>query len=390
MSQEELNDIKRGIEVHAKHRSCKTLHGLNFDSAKSGLQKSIRRGRTEDAARYAMEMWLMVAAPEITQAKAKVTNLVNRLHVIMSEDVGIGSPYMPLALESMFSVVESYNTRASLQGLVSVVTIAMSLARCPHSRMVSLLNTAYFNRKIGDIIKSKYPALLDESTRQLAPLDGLRDRLTHGSYEAAFFAGEIVHTSSDVNLSELKQVTKVLKVRKGTAAPSSFLVWEQLLASTQGEAHKNVVTLLKVFKNRQGNEEHVYLLHALLIALLSNTAFPTKTEIRPVVVSMTARQTLDMLKSHIVTPLNIPEVYLNMHTAEGKARGLKKGTLQGHEQWIQEGIMLKNSVDSNIRQAAQYQTVYENIKRNQRSIATEETKRGYCQTCCQTCQMRCP
>lgn len=375
MSQEELNSIKSSIDVHAKHRSCKTLHGLNFDSAKSALQKSIRRGRGEDAARYAMEMWLMVAAPEITQAKAKVTNLINRLHVIMSEDVGIGSPYMPLVLEPMFSIVESYKTRGGVQGLVSILTIAMSLARCPHSRMVSLLNTAYFNRKIGDTIKKKYPTLLEESARQMAPLDGLRNRLTHGSYEAAFFAGEIVHTNAEVKISELKQVTKVFKVKKGNA-PSSFLVWEQLLASTQGEAHNNVVTLLKVFKNRQGNEEHVYLLHALLIALLSNSRFPNKTEIRPVLVSVSAQQALDLLRNHIVTTLNIPAVYLNMHTAEGKAKGLKKGTLQGHEQWLREGIMLKDSVDSNIRQAAQYQTMYENIKRNIREVPRQKRPRA--------------
>jgi replication-associated recombination protein RarA len=58
-----------------------TPGGYPVDEIKSALQKAIRRGREEDALHWCAKLY-----------RVDPTNLWKRLHVIASEDIGVGSP----------------------------------------------------------------------------------------------------------------------------------------------------------------------------------------------------------------------------------------------------------------------------------------------------------
>ena len=64
-----------------------SYHRLQFDVIKSGLQKAIRRGLTSEALSYAIEGDLFSLVEKEGRAKGNRTNLVNRLRIILVEDL---------------------------------------------------------------------------------------------------------------------------------------------------------------------------------------------------------------------------------------------------------------------------------------------------------------
>lgn len=62
-----------------------TYSGYPLDEIKSGLQKYIRRGMTEEALQCAIEMWRMAEVG----GKSAQSNMYNRLAIIAAEDVGL-------------------------------------------------------------------------------------------------------------------------------------------------------------------------------------------------------------------------------------------------------------------------------------------------------------
>ena len=64
-----------------------TFHHLQFDWILSGLQKAIRRGLLNEAYAYAIEGDLYSLIEPNSQAKGNRTNLVNRLRIILVEDL---------------------------------------------------------------------------------------------------------------------------------------------------------------------------------------------------------------------------------------------------------------------------------------------------------------
>jgi replication-associated recombination protein RarA len=71
-----------------------TAHGFRADELISTLQKSIRRGLTEEAALVAYEMYVTSAELE--------EHVWRRLEVISVEDVGLANPQAPLLIEALY------------------------------------------------------------------------------------------------------------------------------------------------------------------------------------------------------------------------------------------------------------------------------------------------
>jgi replication-associated recombination protein RarA len=71
-----------------------SLHGYPIDELRSVLQKSIRRGRIEEAALAAYE--LFASGPETEEV------LWRRLEIIAAEDVGLGLPAAPAILNALY------------------------------------------------------------------------------------------------------------------------------------------------------------------------------------------------------------------------------------------------------------------------------------------------
>jgi replication-associated recombination protein RarA len=71
-----------------------SIHGYPIDELRSVLQKSIRRGKVEDAAIAAFEFF--ATGPETEEV------LWRRLEIIATEDVGLGMPAAPAIINSLY------------------------------------------------------------------------------------------------------------------------------------------------------------------------------------------------------------------------------------------------------------------------------------------------
>lgn len=114
--------------------SPKTNRGNDVFEVKSALQKEIRRGNEEHAMFWA---WELESFKEIM--------VWDRLRVIASEDVGIASPFVTMAVETLRK--QYFETKGDERRLFLAHAVIM-LAKTPKSRIVDdLLNTVYLEIK---------------------------------------------------------------------------------------------------------------------------------------------------------------------------------------------------------------------------------------------------
>ena len=77
-------------------QNCKTKNNYNADEVISALQKSIRRGKEEDACKFAYELYL--TSPELEEKMWK------RLLVICVEDIGMGDPMAAVIVHNLYQM----------------------------------------------------------------------------------------------------------------------------------------------------------------------------------------------------------------------------------------------------------------------------------------------
>ncbi len=85
-------------------QKVRTIHDLPADEVISALQKEIRRGHTENAARLAYEM--IQTSPELEE------KLWVRLIVISVEDVGLGNPQAPVLINTLYEMHQLFSQEA--------------------------------------------------------------------------------------------------------------------------------------------------------------------------------------------------------------------------------------------------------------------------------------
>lgn len=103
-----------------------TPNGYVFDEVKSALQKSIRRGLVNEALVWASIMYDMGGPFR--------SNLVNRLMVIVDEDVGLANPWMAVAVVK--SLKEYFGMEEGNKKKLVVMKIVKALAQSKKSRIV--------------------------------------------------------------------------------------------------------------------------------------------------------------------------------------------------------------------------------------------------------------
>ena len=114
--------------------------GQRADVMISALQKFIRRGRPEEAARAAYELYL--TGEELTEY------LWKRLMVISAEDVGLGQPMAPAVVAALWHMSRQISRDCSDYTLLFVHAIRY-LCSCQKERGSSLL-TSVTKRRIRD------------------------------------------------------------------------------------------------------------------------------------------------------------------------------------------------------------------------------------------------
>ena len=107
-----------------------TASGQPADVVISALQKFIRRGETEQAARAAYELYL--AGEEMTEY------LWQRLKIISAEDIGLGQPVAPVVVEALWSISRRFPRDTSDYALLFIHAVRY-LCACRKERGSSVL-----------------------------------------------------------------------------------------------------------------------------------------------------------------------------------------------------------------------------------------------------------
>lgn len=100
--------------------TMKTKHGYTADEVISALQKSIRRGKEDDAVFFAYEM--LVSGDDLSE------KFWQRVRVISVEDVGLANPQLTVIVYSLYQNYLSLKGQgdAFLQALFAVVLLTRS------------------------------------------------------------------------------------------------------------------------------------------------------------------------------------------------------------------------------------------------------------------------
>jgi len=139
-------------------RQSISFHGHAKDDLLSALQKYVRRGMLDSALYVAVELERFSALPD---ARALVTNTVNRLRVILPEETaGITSPQLAAQFDKHYRQFEA--NRAHLPACDhqtrrrAMLSMVQLLVLAPKQRLISDIKAVYFNDAAREL------ALVDE------------------------------------------------------------------------------------------------------------------------------------------------------------------------------------------------------------------------------------
>jgi replication-associated recombination protein RarA len=106
-------------------QKVRTIHDLPADEVISALQKEIRRGHTDNAARLGYE--LLMTSPELEEKMWK------RLVVISIEDVGMGNPDAPILINALYEMRSRFSDGAVDRPLFAIHAVRF-LCECQKDR----------------------------------------------------------------------------------------------------------------------------------------------------------------------------------------------------------------------------------------------------------------
>ncbi len=259
----------------------KSLHGIKLSVLKSALQKYIRRSETEKAIQCLLEVntffqleiaddtFVKEFNKQSTQKSApftkkalqsfavrQITNIANRLLVIVSEEVNISdNPNIPSTVLSLYEKWRSDRSNPkAINHLIQIVIILSNAKKC---RLISYLKSAFtlppyyikdeanYIAFYRDVILYKYSDVDKRSRSSIYNLDELKKLLKERNSEKIF-----------------RCLGEILMNREVTITKNFTLIWTLLLELTD---NVNIIALHKIYKMMSHQEKPIYLYHAILI-----------------------------------------------------------------------------------------------------------------------------
>lgn len=249
----------------------KTFRGIDFDVAKSALQKYIRRRETDKAIKVATELYRFTEIPE---AKACVTNTFNRVAIIAAEDIG------PSKLSLVIRVIQE--VEKGNRNFVDLITMVHLLSISPKTRIMSHLWWAYANsegrkmaREAGLVVDDSFKAedreyiinqmkdcylFLDSDPSSLRPYIVMFDkRLSESDYNAYTWASFYLNKVDGIKLEKRK---KYMGAKNRSTTKPDILLWKVLSKYLSCEIHD---TLIEAYYNH--TENRPFLAMAIIVAI---------------------------------------------------------------------------------------------------------------------------
>ena len=377
-------------ELYAKFRSEKSFFGHNPSVLKSAIQKYARRAEVEKGLWCLVEMdmfslleWDGSALDaylhkypeqqlENTQNSAKGirTNMVNRLVVMMSEEVNISAWWMPLKIFDLYQKwIENRGNDSSRKYLLEMYLYLMSQKMI---RLISDLKSVYLIppdyvkpkqmndlRQMHNKIQKQYPKIYSGQTEvgevkwemdmgryptKLKPcINGIIYNLEKGSDHVFYWIR---------NLLDLEQEDKVSKYNY------LIIIWDVLHRfidrNSEYEFVRETISALQEFYKRMTHREKpIYLYHAVLLMVRRKEIDWTS---KSPAVDTPADEVEKLYRDHRGGgKMEMDDYVLDLHTKKGK-RG-------DHclEKFALEGAYIKNQNDNFLNK--EYREIYISLKK---------------------------
>ena len=372
-------------DLYAKIWVEKSFHGYPLSVLKSGIQKYARRGETEEGLWCLVEMDLFSLleqdSPELeaylekhrtekkveTQRSARRirSNMVNRLIVMMTEEINISAWWMPLTIYDLYQKwVVNRNDISSRKYLIDMY---MHLTSQKMIRLVSDIKSVFLIppdyvkpdrmndlRKIHSHIQNDYPQIYqnqDEIGKSDWEIDltkfpsnlatcikGIAYNLEKGSDNVFFWIGKLFNLAKEDGVSQNK---------------CARIVWDILFSFIdRHEDYEFVVPAIRVldkfYSQMTHREKLIYLYHAILLLVRRGEIDWSS---KPPKINTPLRKVLRRYENHLKnTRMGIDDYILDLHTRKGKR------TVNSLKEFALEGAYVKNQNKKFLNQ--QYREIY--------------------------------
>jgi hypothetical protein len=377
-------------DLYARYRLEKSFLGYDPSVLKSGIQKYVRRADVEKGLWCLVEMdsfslleWDGAAldvylrkypeetrANTRTRAKAVRSNMVNRLVVMMSEEVSISAWWMPSKVLDLYEKwIENRDNPLSRKFLVDMylyLTSQKMIRLISDLHSVYLLPPDYVKAKhmkdlmqIHNNIQKRYPTVYSDQNKvgevnwgedmgrypsSIQPcIQGITYNLQKGSDHVFFWVKKLY----DIEKEDMAPKYKYVKI-----------VWEILYRfidrNSQYEFVRDTISALQKFFIRMGHREKpIYLYHAVLLIVRRKEIDWNST---PPQVDTPIADVMKLYGDHLCGPKMEMNYYvLDLHTKRGK-----KGPYC-LEKFALEGAYIKNENDHFLNQ--EYREIYILLKK---------------------------
>lgn len=368
-----IEDARHKVAPRWRRSNPPTYNGYDLSVIKSGLQKEARRGNGLNMLRLAIEADASFVG--VPKAKANMTNVINRLLLITSEDIALASPKLPVKVlelyeqwraltEKIYAASDFINIEAWIERCSILEQWIQLVANQPKLRMISDLAAVYIKPYKVAYAYKWHPELFEawdkdsEAYAHLVQRSQLKDKASRfGSWmshsldtisktykidksvpllhhierlfvyvetknDLAFKVLKDCFIEQDI-ISDPKNMTVHWRNKKRHKDAKVFLIWNLMVEYCEwrmfSEYKEEILALSKIYDYRKDNAEAwVFLVHGLSYLVW-------KDNIRPVMSCPPEPMTRDelfvmyngVLRNDLV---RIYPYFLDKHTHAGKKR----------------------------------------------------------------------
>lgn len=325
-------------KLSVKYRSERSYYGVEPAVLKSGLQKYLRRNEREKGLWCLIELDLfrlglshirelaqregITESAVITRIKSIRTNLINRLVVMISEEINIHQWWLPSVMWGLYQTWCA--TRDEDSSRTSLVKMYLQLLSAEKCRLISDYKTIYNlppyylsdqKRLIAlhkRFLEKRDPALYEinygQDTDKLTPQELVTKALelaAQGKEEALFFCGRLLD-------------------RAGSKKHIESL-WERLL---QEEVATKAIQALRGFYHEMTHKEQpIYLYHALLLVIFRDRI---NLRERPIEVEISGEEVASLYQKHLTEErILLDNFVFDRHTGKRMKEGRVAFALEG-------------------------------------------------------------
>lgn len=298
-------------------RGGTSYHGHPCDQVKSLMQKAVRRGDIDIAIYCALEFDgfnHIDKSAALRGAPGMVTNCINRLIIMTSEDVGIGCCRLPFKINHLYELWEE--NRKDIEGKGCLLDIVTLLCKSYKSRYVSYVNNVYICNV--NTLRKYYPEFY-----QGIELSYDRTLDVSDYYNGLDTRVKIIYQGLIFNMEQCdNKYFYWLGLLLADGDKHLPVMWE-ILKNYASQALVPHIETLENWYNIKKSENHIHLINANLCVLHESIllldvpkSYYTDDMIWEIICHHYEREPININKDHYYA--------LDRHTREGKAHPIRR------------------------------------------------------------------